>query len=325
MNHGPIIFLVVFLALAASWFGMVLMPQAQIGQLQQTNTVGLVPTTYPVGSPGLARQGLEVYRAQGCAYCHSQQVRQTGTVCDVELTDAGTNQPALIETLGKMKPHMSADQRRQVLTDLPKRVTRGVTKAVAEGEVKAIRAAGAKADLWIVPVGPDLERGYGKRRNLAEDFLYDSTVMPGSIRVGPDLANVGARLPDRNWHLRHLYAPAVEIKGSVMPPYRYLFEKRRITHDISPKAVAFPAEANIPSGYEIVPSADADALVAYLMSLRVDAPLYEAPFTVPPPPPQATNAAGQVTNAPAPAASSTNAAAPSSSPPGAVTTNAPAK
>ena len=28
--------------------------------------------------PGLAREGLLVYRANGCAYCHSQQMRQSG-------------------------------------------------------------------------------------------------------------------------------------------------------------------------------------------------------------------------------------------------------
>jgi hypothetical protein len=52
-----------------------------------------------VARPGLAREGLQVYRASGCAYCHSEQVRQGGTVCDVLLTDAGTNQAAVIAAL----------------------------------------------------------------------------------------------------------------------------------------------------------------------------------------------------------------------------------
>src|ERR1039458_8749758 len=60
----------------------------------------------------------------------------------------------------------------------------------------------------------------------------------GSQRVGPDLADAGARLPDANWHLRHLYAPRIEVKGSVMPPYRFLFEKRRVGHSPSPEALA---------------------------------------------------------------------------------------
>ena len=85
MNHGPLIFLAAFFALAGSWFSFVLTPQTQVGRLDQTNTVpaGL---TYPVARPGLAREGIEVYRANGCAYCHSQQVGQTGITCDVLLT-----------------------------------------------------------------------------------------------------------------------------------------------------------------------------------------------------------------------------------------------
>jgi cbb3-type cytochrome oxidase cytochrome c subunit len=296
MNQGPIIFLFAFLALAASWFGMVLMPQGQIGQLQPTNTVGPISSPYPISAAGMARQGLEVYRAQGCAYCHSQQVRQSGTACDVELTEVGTNQPAVIAALIKNKPGVTVQSAGQLLTDLPKRLTTGVSKAEAEDEVKALRAAGAKADLWIVPFGPDIARGYGKRHTLAEDFLYTSTVMPGSDRIGPDLANVGARLADPNWHLRHLYAPQSEIKGSPMPPYRYLFEKRRILHGVSPDALAFRPEAGIPADYEIIPTQEARALVAYLTSLRVEAPIYDGPFSVPPPPPEpSTNAAAGTT------------------------------
>jgi len=84
---------------------MVLVPQTQIGQLQPTNTV---PATaqYPLGPAGMAQQGLQVYRAQGCAYCHSQQVRQSGTVCEVMLNEIGTNQPALITAPGENQRHI---------------------------------------------------------------------------------------------------------------------------------------------------------------------------------------------------------------------------
>jgi hypothetical protein len=40
---------------------------------------------------------------------------------------------------------------------------------------------------------------------------------------------------------------------------------------------------------EIVPTDEARALAAYLVSLRADVPLFEAPFTAPAPPPVATN------------------------------------
>src|SRR6266704_4699723 len=111
MNYGPLIFLAAFFALASSWFGLVLTPQMQIGHLQQTNTLG-AGVTYPVARPGLARKGIEVYRANGCAYCHSQQVGQTATVCDVILTDADTNQTALVSAIRQVRSDVSDAQAR---------------------------------------------------------------------------------------------------------------------------------------------------------------------------------------------------------------------
>lgn len=305
MNYGPLLFLGAFLALAGSWFGFVLLPQGQLGDLQQTNTV---PTgaAYPLARPGLAHQGLDVYRANGCATCHSQQLVQTATLCDVVLTEAGTNHTALLEALRKVRSGLSEGEANEFLQGLPKPVLRGVSKQEADAAAKDLSVGGAKAQAWIVPVGPDMARGWGKRRTVAEDFLYDYPVMPGSQRIGPDLADVGARLPDVNWHLMHLYAPRQMVKDSPMPPYRFLFEKRRIERARSPDALTLPAEMAPPPGYEIVPTQKAIALAAYLTSLRVDEPLFVAPFSVAAPP---------QTNAPAGSATSTNS----------VSTNAPAK
>jgi hypothetical protein len=57
-----------------------------------------------------------------------------------------------------------------------------------------------------------------------------------------------------------------------------------------------PAELAPPAGYEIVPKPEAKALAAYLVSLRADAPLFIAPFTVP-----GSETASTSTNATAPA------------------------
>jgi cytochrome c oxidase cbb3-type subunit II len=299
MNYGPLIFLAAFFALASSWCGFVLGPQVQVGQLQPTNTLG-AGTTYPLGRPGLAQQGLQVYRGNGCACCHSQQVRQTGTVCDVVLLEAGTNQPALVAALLKAKPGLPEAEAKDLLTRLPAPFLQGLTKEAADGVARELNATSAKAQIAIVPVGPDIARGWGKRRTVAEDFLFDSPVMPGSQRIGPDLANVGVRIPDATWHLRHLYAPRLTEKASTMPPYRFLFEKRKVEQDPSPDALVLPPELAPPPGYEIRPKPAAKALAAYLVNLRADAPLYVAPMTAA----AAPNAAQ--TNAPA--APSTNAA-----------------
>ena len=274
MNRGPLLFLSAFFALASSWFGYVLTPELQLGRMQPTNTVP-AGITYPLARPGLARQGLEVYRANGCAACHSQQVGQTATVCDVLLTELGTNQPALLAALAKVKTNSSEANLRELFNPLPATIDAGLSKEAAEAEVKGLSVGGAKAQISVRPTGPDIERGWGKRRTVAEDFLYDYPVMLGQLRIGPDLANIGARSPGPNWHLLHLYSPRLEVAGSTMPPYRFLFERRKINRARSPEALAWTDDPD----YEIVPGPEAKALVAYLLSLRSDAPLFDAPLT----------------------------------------------
>ena len=66
-----------------------------------------------------------------------------------------------------------------------------------------------------------------------------------------------------------------------MPPYRFLFEQRKIKDRPSPEALVLPGELAPPPGYEIIPRPEALALVAYLTSLRADAPLFTAPLTAP--------------------------------------------
>ena len=308
MNYGPLVFLAAFFALSASWFGFVLKPQIQLGrELPATNIVNKAEM-YPQGRPGVALQGLDVYRANGCAYCHSQQVRQSGTVCDVILSEPGTNNAKLLKAISDMKEqmHLPLDETaaKEPFTGLPKPMLRGVTKHEADLGLKALSDAGAKVGLWVQPVGPDIARGWGKRRTVAEDFLYDSPVLLGSVRIGPDLADVGARLSDANWHLRHLYSPQLEVKGSTMPPFRFLFETRRMEKSRSPEALDLPNELAPPPGYEVVPTRDAKRLVAYLISLRADAPIFPTPMSVPPEAPPAADTNAPATNVPA----ATNAA-----------------
>ena len=185
------------------------------------------------------------------------------------------------------------------LAGLPKVVHRLATKEDADAAAKTLSIGNAKAEVWVVPTGPDLSRGWGRRRSVAEDYLYDAPVMLGSQRIGPDLVNVGERKPDANWQLLHLYAPQAMVTGSAMPPFRFLFETRRIMRTPSPDALDLPAAAAPPPGYEVVPRPAATALVAYLLSLKSDVPLFDAPLHVAAPPPApGTNAPGNsATNA----------------------------
>lgn len=290
MKSSALVFLTAFLALAGSWGGFVLAPQIQLGLNVQTNAVGK-GDLYPQARPGLARQGLEVYRANGCIYCHSQQVVQDGTICEIVLTDAGTNATAALAVSARLNSELANLDAALLLAHLPAAILTVADMNAAEPALKSLEAVGAKAQVRVTAAGPDITRGWGRRRTVARDYLFDYPVQLGSRRVGPDLANISLRVSDANWHLRHLFAPQSEVKGSTMPPYHFFFQTRKAGPNPSPDALPLPAEFAPPTGYEIVPKSEARALVAYLLSLRADTPLFEAPLTLlPSSPATSTNA-----------------------------------
>lgn len=237
MNHGPLIFLGILVAITLSWLGAAVAPHFQFGD-QEMVVIEETGADYPLARPGEARQGAEVYRANGCYYCHTQQVRPRGE-------------------------------------------------------------------------GSDLDRGWGKRRTVARDYLRDLPPMLGQLRLGPDLANLGARETNAHTLLLKLYNPRLVMPGSTMPRYPYLFEERRLKTGAapSPEALRLPDAFAPPVGREIVPRPEALALVQYLASLKSDALFFEVFPT--PPPKQATNAVETptaTTNGP-PAEPGTNAPA----------------
>lgn len=129
--------------------------------------------------------------------------------------------------------------------------------------------------------GTEIARKWGIRQTVARDYLYDSTMLAGWYRMGPDLTNVGKRRDDAMWHYKHLYRPRSVSPGSLMPPYPFLFEKRRISGAVSHDAVKVMKGSKMgEDSYEIVPSDDARALVGYLMSLNRTHPLPESPNEV---------------------------------------------
>jgi cytochrome c oxidase cbb3-type subunit 2 len=232
MNIAPFVFIGLLITFSASWFGYVFKPQADLGRLEPFPDP-ITGAIYPLARPGAGQQGAEVYRAQGCAACHTQQVR-------------------------------------------------------AETE------------------GNDIKRGWGIRRTVGTDFMLEQPQL-GSVRLGPDLANVGLRKTtnDTIWHYQHLLSPKSVAPKSNMPPYPYLFEK----HD-GKSPVIGADKFTIPGDSAIyTPTQEGRALIAYLISLKAVGSVFEAPMPV------STNAPAQGTNAPA---AGTNA-------PAAETTNAPGK
>ena len=287
MKNGFSVFLASFLALGLSWCGFVLASVNQLGTAKQAAVLNSTDV-YPIQRSGDAALGLQVYRANGCAACHTEQVRQDGVVCDIFPISLGSHQPAefkkfiaLLLALPELRSQSNsvAGQLQMWKDAMPQMIMTNLDADTANTILEHISTNGYKAEIHIIPFGVDITRGWGVRQGVAGDFLYDTPVQLGSLRAGPDLANIGARDPDMNWQLVHLYRPKSYVKDSAMPPFRYLFELRKNDGPASPGALRFPKGFEPPAGYEVAPTPEAKQLAAYLLSLKVGAPLYEAPFT----------------------------------------------
>ena len=118
--------------------------------------------------------------------------------------------------------------------------------------------------------GGDLGRKWGERGSYARDYLRDTTVFIGQSRIGPDLRNVGARAyADAEFFYKVLYAPQSVAKGTNMPAHTFLFDVHPVAgRQPSAHALTLPSKFSPGPGLEVVPTRRAEALVAYLMSLK---------------------------------------------------------
>ncbi|MDE3084677.1 MAG: cbb3-type cytochrome c oxidase subunit II, partial [Verrucomicrobiota bacterium] len=111
--------------------------------------------------------------------------------------------------------------------------------------------------------GSDQERGWGRRQSVARDYIYEDRVLLGDMRIGPDLANFGARAQTAGMNAAQLYAFLYNGKCA-MPAYPFLLETKRIVGQRSSDALVLSGAPD----YELVPTPQASALVAYLLSLK---------------------------------------------------------
>jgi len=131
--------------------------------------------------------------------------------------------------------------------------------------------------------GADIDRGWGLRQTVARDYIQQERVLLGTMRTGPDLADVGSRIfqqGGRDWHHLHLYNPQITSEGSTMPPYAFLYEVQEIDGEPSTDALKFPPDSSYApdAGFEVVPTRRAEVLVEYLLSLKINYSLPEAPI-----------------------------------------------
>ena len=111
------------------------------------------------------------------------------------------------------------------------------------------------------------------RESTPRDYSGEPVAPLGIQRNGPDLANFGYRGGDRNAVHVQLYAPRAVAKWSVMPAFRHLYTVKKIEGNGSANALKFPQGFSIGKDLEVVPTADAEELVNYLLSLKKDAPV----------------------------------------------------
>jgi cytochrome c oxidase cbb3-type subunit 2 len=151
-----------------------------------------------------------------------------------------------IKPLPGLKPYTSAQQR-------------GRDVYVAEGCVYCHSQQPRDRNL-----GPDLARGWG-RTSVPADYVYDKPHLLGSMRTGPDLFNIGARQPSKDWHLGHLYQPRAYVPGSIMPAYPYLFTAKDAAEE-GDQVVQLPPGYG-PPGKVVVANHQVLDLVKYLQGL----------------------------------------------------------
>jgi cytochrome c oxidase cbb3-type subunit 2 len=121
----------------------------------------------------------------------------------------------------------------------------------------------------------DMDKSWGTRASVAADYAnntrmswwMNTATLMGTERTGPDLTNIGNRLPSADWHLLHLYNPRAVVEESIMPAYPWMFEWKI---DVGPdeKVVSVPQDFSHDQGRKLVARKEALQLVAYLQSLK---------------------------------------------------------
>jgi cytochrome c oxidase cbb3-type subunit 2 len=269
------LFLGIFGTFAFSWAGLILIPNYQIGHLDpQMDEEGNDP--YPAPKSGMADRGRRIYAANGCVYCHSQQVRADYAGSDID-RKWGERRSAprdyLFErpvVLGKMRlgPDLS-----------------NIGKRAPVEEENAPTAASP------TPAGPTPPQT-SPATNPAPGASPSTSPAPPASSATPSPYTAA-------WHHRHLYSPRSLVLDSNMPAYHFLYEKRRISGERAADALTLSEGDAVPEGWEVVPTYDAKCLVAYLMSLDQSHALKEV---------KATAALPSSAPAPSPAASSASPA-----------------
>jgi cytochrome c oxidase cbb3-type subunit II len=299
------LFIGVFGTFAFSWIGLALIPNLQIGALNpQMDEEGT--DIYPAPKSGMAERGRRIYAANGCVYCHSQQIRPDYASADVDR----------VRDLGPSPRPKWAERRsapRDYIFDRPvvlgqERMGPDVAnmgKAAPSEEEKPAAAPAANASASKPGTS-------GSPAAPAASPAPPAGSPPAPPAAAANSSPAASASPNPNgippaysaaWHHRHLYAPrsmSADNRDSTMPAYRFLYEKHPISGERSADALQLEGRDAPPTGWEVVPTYEAKCLVAYLMSLDQSHPLKEVKSAAGAAPPAASPPAAPA-GSPAPA------------------------
>lgn len=123
----------------------------------------------------------------------------------------------------------------------------------------------------------EMDKVWGSRPSIPADYFYSKERMNvwqqspsilGSERTGPDLSNVGERMPSASWQYIHLYNPRAMVPQSIMPAFTWLFKVKANADSARDVIVEVPGAFRKGVKGDIVATQDARDLVAYLLSLK---------------------------------------------------------
>jgi len=301
------LFLGIFGTFAFSWVGLTLIPNWQIGHLNpQSDEEGT--DIYPMPQSGMVTRGARVYAANGCNYCHSEQVRAEYSGADIERKwgdrrsaprDYIFERPVL---LGKMRmgqdlanigarapkeeespsPTGGASPAPQGAAASPSAVAsaKAASSPPATSPSPATAPATSPGAIASKPPASPGPAGPPPSKSPAAAAAASPAASPRPS--APPWPEQTAGLPpmySAAWHHVHLYSPRSINFDSNMPSYRFLYETRRITDARSSDALQLTGSDAPREGWEIVPTYDAKCLVAYMMALNQSHPLKEVRST----------------------------------------------
>jgi cbb3-type cytochrome oxidase cytochrome c subunit len=293
------LFLGIFGTFAFSWVGLTVIPNWQIGNLNpQSDEEGT--EIYPQRQSGMFQRGAHVYAANGCVYCHSQQIRADYIANDID-RKWGDRRSAPRDYIFQRPVFLGKMRMGQDLANIGARAPApegspspaggaspsgaGATQGTAASPAAPPAASPSPATASATSHGTSPAAAASPNASPPALGQMANTAPGGSTPAAPSAQTPGAPYPIQTanlppmysaaWHHVHLFAPRSINPDSNMPSYRFLYRTRRITGERSADALQLRGSDAPPDGWEIVPTFDAKCVVAYLMGLNQSHPLKE--------------------------------------------------